>query len=215
MARETSIGNRIGPPRFLLFLILLAVGYGAGLAMLSRPQAVMAGFDLAASIFLLACVPLLGRKAKDMRQAAKENDANRVILLVVTVILSMVMLVTVAGELVGEHRPAPPEKLLIVVTLALAWVFANTVYALHYAHLFYTSDDGGKDRAGLTFPGRGNEPDYSDFVYFSFTLGIALQTSDVAITSPTIRRVVIGQCIAAFVYNLIVLALAVTVLGSR
>ena len=68
------------------------------------------------------------------------------------------------------------------------------VYALHYAHLFYTSDDGGKDLAGLIFPGDRSEPDYADFVYFCFTLGVALQTSDVAITSPRIRRVVIGHC---------------------
>ena len=89
------------------------------------------------------------------------------------------------------------------------------VYSLHYAHLFYTSDDGGKDLAGLIFPGDRPEPDYSDFVYFSFTIGVALQTSDVAITSPSLRRVVIGQSIAAFAYNLVVLALAVSVLAAR
>ena len=215
MARATSIGNKIAPSRFLLFLALLVVGYAAGLMMWPRPQAVMAAFDVAAAVFLLACAPLFGREAEDMRQAARENDANRVILLALTVVLSMVILVTVAGELIGPHHPSPIEKLLIVATLVLAWTFANFVYALHYAHMFYTSDEGGKDMAGLNFPGDLKEPDYSDFGYFSFTLGVALQTSDVAITSPTIRRVVIGQCIAAFVYNLVVLALAVSVLAAR
>ena len=175
----------------------------------------MVGFDFAAMLFLLGCIPLFRRHAQDMRKAALENDANRVILLIVTVVLSMVILVTVAGELIGRHHPAPIEKLLIILTLVLAWLFANMVYALHYAHLFYSRDDGGKDLAGLVFPGDRPEPDYSDFVYFSFTLGISLQTSDVAITSPGIRRIVIGQCIAAFVYNLVVLALAVSVLASR
>jgi uncharacterized membrane protein len=210
-----SMGNIIAPPRFLLFLALLALGYGAGSVMLSRAQAVMAGFDLAALVFLIACIPLFRRRAKDMRQAARDNDANRALLLVLTVILSMVILVTVAGELIRPDHPSKIEKLLIVVTLALAWAFANMVYALHYAHLFYTSDDGGKDRAGLIFPGDRPEPDYSDFVYFSFTIGVALQTSDVAITSSGIRRLVIGQSIAAFVYNLVVLALAVSVLAAR
>src|SRR4029453_516922 len=215
MARQTTIGNRIAPPHFLLFFALLAVGYVAGLAMLPRPQAVMVAFDIAALVFLLSCIPLFRREADHMRQAARDNDANRVMLLILTVILSMVILVTVAGELIGPHHPAPGEKGMIIATLVLAWKFANMVYALHYAHLFYTSGDGGKDLAGLIFPGDRREPDYSDFVYFSFTLGIALQTSDVAITSPAIRRVVIGQCIAAFVYNLVVLALAVSVLASR
>jgi uncharacterized membrane protein len=107
------------------------------------------------------------------------------------------------------------RSLMIVATLALAWTFGNMVYALHYAHLYYSHDDGGKDLAGLVFPGDRSEPDYSDFVYFSFTIGVALQTSDVAINSPGIRRVAIGQSIAAFVYNLVVLALAVSVLGGR
>lgn len=215
MARQMSIGNRIAPPHFLLFLALLAAGYAIGLALWPRPQAVMLAFDVAALVFLLSCIPLFRREADQMRQTAKDNDANRVVLLILSVILSMVILVTVAGELIGEHHPAPIEKLMIIATLVLAWTFANMVYALHYAHLYYTSDDGGKDLAGLVFPGDLLEPDYSDFVYFSFTLGIALQTSDVAITSRAIRRVVIGQCIAAFVYNLVVLALAVSVLASR
>jgi uncharacterized membrane protein len=209
------MGNWIGPPRFLTFLALLVAGIGVGSMFLPRGQAVMSGFALAAAIFLLACFPLFRRQAKDMRQAARDNDANRVILLVLTVILSMVILVTVAGEMVGLHNPSPIEKLLIIATLALAWTFANMTYALHYAHLFYTSDEDGKDLAGLIFPGDRQEPDYSDFVYFSFTIGVALQTSDVAITSSAIRRVVIGQSIAAFVYNLVVLALAVSVLASH
>lgn len=215
MARQMSIGNRIAPPHFLLFLALLIGGGAIGMTMLPRAQAVMVAFDVAALAFLLLCIPLFRYEADDMRQKARDNDARRVVLLVLSVILSMVILVTVAGELIGPHRPSPLEKLMIVVTLVLAWSFANMVYALHYAHLFYTSDDGGKDLAGLTFPGDRSEPDYSDFVYFSFTIGVALQTSDVAITSPGLRRVAIGQSIAAFAYNLVVLALAVSVLAAR
>jgi uncharacterized membrane protein len=215
MAATRTIGNRLAPPRFIIFFALLFAGVGTGLAFLPRAQAVMTGFDLAAAVFLLGCIPLFRHEAATMRKAARDNDANRAVLLVLTLILSLVILVTVAGELVGPHHPTKPEKLLIVATLALAWTGANMVYAMHYAHLFYTSDDGGKDLAGLDFPGHRSEPDYADFVYFSFTLGVALQTSDVMIASPAIRRIVTGQCVAAFVYNLGVLALAVSVLGSR
>ena len=215
MTRQMSIGNRIAPPHFLLFIVMLVGGYAIAMTMLPRAQAVMVAFDLAALVFLLLCIPLFRREAEDMRQKARDNDANRVMLLGLSVILSMVILVTVAGELIGPHHPAPIEKLMIILTLVLAWTFANMVYSLHYAHLFYTSDDGGKDLAGLIFPGDRPEPDYSDFVYFSFTIGVALQTSDVAITSPSLRRVVIGQSIAAFAYNLVVLALAVSVLAAR
>jgi uncharacterized membrane protein len=212
MAATRTIGNRIAPPRFIIFFALLFAGVGIGVYLLPRAQAVMIGFDVAAAVFLLACIPLFRREATAMRQAARDNDANRVVLLVLSLILSLVILYTVAAELVGSHRPTVVEKLLIVATLALAWTGANMVYALHYAHLFYSSDADGKDRAGLNFPGDRPEPDYFDFVYFAFTLGIALQTSDVVVTSPAIRRIVILHCLEAFVFNIGVLALAISIL---
>ena len=102
---------------------------------------------------------------------------------------------------------------MIVATLVLVWTFGNAIYTLHYAHLYYSGDDGGKDVTGLDFPGKRN-PDYADFCYFAFTLGVALQTSDVSITSPHIRRVATVHCIAGFFFNLGVLALTVNVLGA-
>jgi len=214
MAVPRTIGNRLAPPRFILFFVLLFAGIGIAAAYLPRAKAVMIGFDLAAAVFLLNCLPLFRHEAEKMRRAARENDANRKVLLVLTLILTLVILVTVAGEMVGPRHPTVAEKLLIAATLALAWTGANMVYALHYAHLFYTEGNGGKDLGGLDFPGDRPEPDYADFVYFSITIGVALQTSDVIITSPAIRRVVTGHSVAAFVFNLGILALAVSVLGS-
>jgi uncharacterized membrane protein len=212
MAATRTIGNRLAPPRFIVFFALLFAGVGAGLAYLPRAQAVMIGFDLAALVFLLSCLPLLRCEADEMRRAARDNDANRVVLLILTLVLSLVILITVAGELVGSHQPTIAEKLLIVATLTLAWMGANMVYALHYAHLYYTADDKGRDRAGLDFPGDRPEPDYADFVYFSFTIGVALQTSDVAVAAPAIRRVVTLHCLEAFLFNMGVLALAISIL---
>lgn len=212
MAATRTIGNRIAPPRFIVFFAMLFVGIGAALVILPRAHAIMVGFDLAAAIFLLSCLPLFRHEAAAMRRAASENDANRVVLLVLTLILSLVILVTVAGELVGPSHPTAIEKLLVIVTLALAWAGANMVYALHYAHLYYSSDANGSDRGGLEFPGDRPEPDYGDFLYFAFTLGVALQTSDVAVTSPAIRRIVLLHCLEAFIFNMGVLALAISAL---
>jgi len=212
MAATRTIGNRFAPPRFILFFVLLFAGIGAGSAYLPRAHAVMIGFDIAAAVFLVGCIPLFRHEAAAMRQAAAENDANRLVLLILTLILSLVILVTVAAELVGPGHPTVTEKQLIVTTLLLSWTGANTVYALHYAHLFYSSGKDGKDRGGLVFPGDGQEPDYADFVYFAFTLGVALQTSDVAVTSPAIRRIVLLHCLEAFIFNMGVLALAISIL---
>lgn len=214
MAGKRTIGNRVAPPRFILFFLLLAAGTAGAGTWLGPAEAVMAGFDAAAVGFILSCVPLFRHEAKEMRRSARENDANRVILLTVSAILSLVILVAVAGKLAGDQQPTRAESVLVVATLALAWTFANAVYVLHYAHLYYSGEDGGKDHAGLDFPGKRTEPDYWDFVYFSFTLGVALQTSDVCVTSPGIRKVVTLHCIEAFVFNLGILALAVNVLAA-
>ena len=214
MARKHSSASRIPPRRFVLFFVLLVAAVPAAAAFLKLPEAVMAGFDLAAIAFLASCARLFNDEAGQMRKAARDNDANWVILLALTIILSLVVLVTVAGKLTAEEPLTIAGKELVVATLVLAWAFANAVYTLHYAHLYYTADDGGKDLAGLDFPGGRKEPDYADFTYFAFTLGIALQTSDVCITSPGIRRTVTVHCIAAFVYNLGVLALAVNILSG-
>lgn len=214
MAGKRTIGNRLAPARFVLFFILLAAGIAGGWQYLEPSLATMAGFDLAALGFIASCVPLFNDEADEMRQAARENDANRVTLLGITLILSFVILVAVAGELTGDRQLTKLETVLVLATLVLAWAFANLVYALHYAHLYYSGADGGKDRAGLDFPGNRPEPDYWDFLYFSFTLGVALQTSDVCVTSPGIRRIVTVHCVEAFLYNLVVLALAVNVLAG-
>lgn len=214
MAGKSAIGNRIAPPRFILFFVLLVAGTGGAWNWTEPATAVMAGFDLAALSFLLSCLPLFRHEAEEMRRSASENDANRATLVAVAAILSFVILVAVAGKLTGDKQLTLVETILVVATLMVAWIFANFVYALHYAHLYYSTQDGGKDHAGLDFPGKPAEPDYWDFIYFSFTLGVALQTSDVSITAPDIRKVVTLHCIEAFFYNLGILALAVNVLAN-
>ena len=218
MAKVSSIGNRIAPARFLVFFAMLGATVGAAATIAPWWRSVMMGFDLSAVVFVAACVPLYRAVPNEMRRAAEANDANRAILLVLAFALTLVILVAVGSEMGSGKRSGLFDVALTIATLLIAWFFGNTVYALHYAHLFYTADDGGKDRAGLGFPlekGKDREPVFSDFVYFSFTVGSALATSDVSVTSTHIRRVVTAHTIAAFIYNVGVFALTVNMLAGR
>jgi uncharacterized membrane protein len=212
MAKPQTIGNMLAPWRFLLFLALLvAAGVYAHRMYGDVPLAAMTAFDLSAAVFLLTCLPLLStRETKLIRQHAAENDANRTLLLVITGIVMTVLMLSIASETVGQ-RPEPVTKVMIIVTLILAWVFSNTVYAFHYAHLAYSKPDAGC--AGLDFSDT-TEPNYWDFVYFAFTLGMTFQTSDVTISDQGIRKVVTVHCLAAFIFNIGVLAFTINVLGS-
>jgi uncharacterized membrane protein len=212
MKKPDTIGNKIAPARFLLFMIILLIATpAAALRIHNWWLGMMAGFDVAAVVFLISCVSLLStREEAEIRQHAAENDANRVGLLVLTGTVVTVLLVAITAEVVGRN-PEPTTKLLIVLTLILAWLFSNMVYALHYAHLAYTSPSPDCD--GFEFPGT-RQPHYWDFVYFSFTCGMAFATSDVQITKEHIRKVVTFHCLAAFGFNIGVLAFSINLLAS-
>ena len=211
--RWWGIGKRVAPPRFVLFVLIFAAGLAVAVPILGNSRGIMSAFDLAAFVFLASLASLFRRgEATQMRAASRANDANRAVLLGVTGATMLVILVAVYGELKGKNDAAVIA--LVVATLALAWLFSNMIYALHYASLFYlTGGDGNDDAGGIDFPDT-KEPDYWDFVYFSFTLGMTFQTSDVEITSGRIRRVVIGQCLAAFVFNLGILAFTINTIGN-
>lgn len=212
--RRLQLGRRVAPTRFIMFAALMVAGTAAAAIPfhLNPTRALLVGFDIASTAFLLSLWPLFDDEAQEMRQRAKDNDANRVGLLAITALVMVVILVAVASELRG--KPTPVVIALVIATLTLSWLFSNTVYALHYAHLYYSDcDEDGNDDGGLDFP-NDDEPDYWDFVYYGFTLGMTFQTSDVSVTSRRIRRVSIGHSLAAFVFNIGVLAFTINVLGG-
>ena len=212
MRPSWGIGKKLAPPRFIAFMVALVAGYFvAAPALHGRALGFMAAFDLAAIIFLASCVPLLGTTEADtIRNHATANDANRTILLGITGVVMAVLLVAIGAEAMGNN-PEPFTKGLIILTLAVAWLFSNTIYALHYAHLAYGDDC--HTCSGLEFPGT-SQPNYWDFIYFAFTCGMAFATSDVQITDQHLRKVVTVHCLAAFAFNIGVLAFTINVLGS-
>ncbi|MDT9012393.1 DUF1345 domain-containing protein [Novosphingobium sp. APW14] len=218
MAGPTAtLGNRLAPPRFIAFALLLPLG--AALWHWFDPaapwqDALAMGFDLSAGVFLLSLLPLLRRfPVAEMRRHAQENDANRTLIVVISTLLALVVMAAISGELAAARGGDQMAMVKLLVTLVLAWLFANSVYALHYAHLYYFgSDENGGHRGGIQFPGT-NSPDYSDFAYFAFTLGMTFQTSDVAISEPSVRRLVLVQCLASFVFNIGVIAFTINALG--
>jgi uncharacterized membrane protein len=206
------IRSPILPWRYGMFLALLATAAPMGLV-LPWHEAMMIGFDIAAIGFLISLTALLDADARRMRQNAKENDANRESMLLITGIVMMVILVSVGVAVSSKGGPDTLSIVTLLATLLIAWLFSNMVYALHYAHIFYVADKSGKDCGGIGFPDT-KEPAYWDFIYFAFTLGMTFQTSDVVMKTRGVRRVAIFHCFAAFIFNLGILAFTINVLGG-
>ena len=214
MAIGRTLGKTIAPWRFILFGAVLAAACAGLMPLAGWRHGIMAAFDLATLAFVATLPALIRLKPNDMRHTAADNDANRAALLIISVAVNLVVLVAVGSELADKAGSKPLSVALIVGTLLLAWLFANMVYALHYAHIFYLKPKGRRgDRGGLRFPDI-DEPGYWEFIYFSFTLGMTFQTSDVEITATEVRIVSIIHCFAAFVFNLGVIAFTINILGS-
>jgi uncharacterized membrane protein len=214
-SQRPGLARRVASVRFAAFLLVFG-GVALGVSgILGALRCILVGFDVAAVLFIASLIRVLrAPSAHVMRRHARDNDANRVMLLIITVTVMLVILTTVVWILSDRNAMKSGTVALMVATLGLSWLFSNIVYSLHYAHLFYGDrDHTGEDDRGLTFPST-DEPAYADFVYFAFTIGMTFQTSDVEICTRRMRQVVTFHALAAFVFNIGVLAFAINVVGS-
>ena len=98
--------------------------------------------------------------------------------------------------------------------MGLSWLYVHVIFALHYAHEFYSPKDKGKgDQGGLMFPGE-DDADYWDFLHFSLIIGVANQTADVQISSRKLRGLATLHCLIAWFFNAVVLALTVNLAAA-
>jgi uncharacterized membrane protein len=184
-------------------------------------RAVLA-WDATVLVFLvLTWTVMLRGGHQTMRYRAAHYDASDSVLLLVCVVAVIASLVAITGMVVGIGNMPTERKILrlvlSVVTVVGSWLFLHTVLALHYAHQYYwprrLAGHPETHHGGLEFPG-DEAPDYLDFMYFSFVLGACSQTSDVAITSKTIRRLATLHGTLAFAFNTLLLALTVNIAAS-
>ncbi len=114
-----------------------------------------------------------------------------------------------------EERHLSIHLLLALATIVLSWLLMHAVFGLRYAHKYYDDDANSahKHVGGLKFPG-DDRPDYRDFAYFSFVIGMTCQVSDVDVTSREMRRLVLLHGILSFGFNTVILALTINTVSS-
>jgi uncharacterized membrane protein len=153
-------------------------------------------------------------EVRHIRMRAKLQDEGQITVLTLTAIAALASLgaiVALLGMSEAGNRDAG-HLTLALTTIFLSWTFTHSMFALHYAHEFY--DENGGKGGGLIFPGDLREPDYWDFVYFSFVIGMTSQVSDIAITCRPIRHTVSAHGIISFFFNVTLLALTVNIAAS-
>ena len=167
----------------------------------------------------LNMVAIAGATPTTIRWRAGLTDQGRVAVLILAVLAALATMGAIFVQLqVAKDMRGPAKGLhmaLAALTIVSAWVFIHLTFALHYAHEYFDEaktlpGETPKRRGGLTIPDT-EEPDYWDFLYFSFTIGVATQTSDVAITAKRIRRTALAHSIVAFFFNSAILALSINI----
>jgi uncharacterized membrane protein len=169
-------------------------------------------WDIFVTAYLLLVYSLVLRSGlAHIRRNAILQDDGRFLILLVTALGAFASIAAIVFELDDAHR-SPPELSLSIVTIALSWATVHTTFALHYAHEFYRGNKPG----GLQFPSgdKPEDPDYWDFVYFSFVIGMTAQVSDVGVTDKVIRRTATVHGIISFVFNTALVALMVNIAAS-
>ena len=177
------------------------------------PTRLLVGWDIGVALYLVLAFQMIATSTIDrIRRRGAEEDEGQATILVLTVVAAMASLAAIFALLSESARKDRPAQSVVVavVTILLSWAFIHTIFALHYAHEFYDETAGG----GLAFPGDEKAPDYWDFVYFSFVIGMTSQVSDVTISSKEIRRTVTAHGIVSFVFNAALLALTVNLAAS-
>ena len=172
--------------------------------------------DIGACVYLVLGLRMMFACGGDViRKRAARQDDGRVVILVIVLVAIALSFWTIFGVLSEAKQFGGEAKALRTAlaasTILLSWLVTQMVFTFHYAHEFYRPDDNAEKRAGgLEFP-RDASPDYWDFFYFATSIGAASQTSDVAIRTKALRRIVTLHAIVSFFFNTAVLALAINI----
>lgn len=202
---------------------LTAAGFGI-LAFLLLPPGwpvftrVLAAWNvLSGTILTLAWVTIIHADPGEAASTAKLQDSGRTAIFAVVLVAACASLFTV-GALLGTakglgHGRLVEHILFAVGTVFCSWTLVHTVFTLRYAHIFYDLDEENHRPGGLKFPDEDN-PDYLDFAYFSFVVGMTCQVSDVGISGRRLRRLALVHGLITFGFNTAIVAMSVNLISG-
>jgi uncharacterized membrane protein len=174
------------------------------------------------TVLLMLWAIILTTTAAEVRVIAVKQDSSRTIISVFVLFASIVSLFAVVFLMRSLPNPKqagyPYHVGFAITSVILSWIMIHTVFAIRYAHLYYTivyeeRMSQKEHKGGLIFPSN-DPPDYFDFTYFSFVIGMTWQVSDVQITSKRIRRMVLLHALLSFLYNTVILALTINIISG-
>jgi uncharacterized membrane protein len=214
-AKRPTYLIRVGRAHLRLVISVL-IGVAVALVVPGEPMTrALVGWDLAVLIYLTAAVVMMTRctTPAHMKRNAADQDEGAAAILILTIAAALASIAAIFVELASVEQSAPGYgryAAFAIGTIVLSWMFIHTIFALHYAHEFYGT---GARKNGLRFP-EDNAPDYWDFIYFAFVIGMTFQVSDVAVTQKWVRRTVVGHGAISFFFTTAFIAMTVNIAAN-
>ncbi len=221
--RNVILRNIIARPRLLVCIAI------AGVALAIMPSAWLLGTRLliawnclALGYIVAGLKMMIGADHQFIRRVALMTDEGRFVILFLACVAVAASFVAIFLQLAASkdlHGAARALHLSLAgATVLSSWFFTHIIFAQHYAHEFFIERESEKQlaeeyRSGLKFPGT-DHPNYFDFLYFSFIIGVASQTADVEITSAPMRMVSLAHSLVSFFFNTTIVAFSINIASS-
>jgi uncharacterized membrane protein len=179
----------------------------------------MIGWDtFSLCLIVMSWITFSITNSRQIRLQSRVQDSSRTIIFILVLISTFASFLGVLLLLVTKEHGKNAETFHLIIAIAgmiLSWFLIHTIFTLRYAHIFYGDDEENPNihAGGLMFPG-GENPDYFDFAYFAFVLGMTFQVSDVQITSKQLRRLAMSHGLLSFGYNTIMIALTINLIAG-
>ncbi len=219
--KEANIFMRIHPfQRFTISLILAAIVYTlllkSRLDFLLKIMIIWEAFAI--SYIITSWIVFFTSTPLHIRKHCSQEDGSRLYVFLLILFTSFASLFAVLLLMLSKEAKDTPHIIYIPVAISgmlFSWLMVHTLFGFHYAHLYYGNDkdDPSKHAGGLEFP-KDSKPDYLDFAYFSFVIGMTFQVSDTDVTSKIIRRVVLLHGLLSFGLNTFVVALTINLIAG-
>ena len=204
---------------FICIIIGVAIYFIADIRQLDDLTHLMISWDaFSLSMIILSWITFAVTKSQQIREQAKAQDSSRVLIFITVLVSTFASFLAVLLLLISKKEFKDTEALHLTVAIAgmfFAWFLIHTIFTFRYAHIFYGDNKDKPDihAGGLEFP-NDKTPDYMDFAYFSFVLGMTFQVSDVDITSKRLRRFSLLHSVLAFIFNTVMIALTINIIAG-
>ena len=212
----------IDPKRRLMIASLIAIAVYVLTFRLETGLRISLAYDLAVASFLALHAYRINRiTAQDIQDYYHDREPSNRYVVMTAVVFSSLSMAGVAFMSDMSRYWTPFHKKLhtasSLLAIVLSWVLLHVFYAFYYAHRYYDVDEGDPAlplRRGLSFP-NDEPPDYWDFLYYSFTIAMCYQTSDVTVCSRSMRRITLFHAVISFLYVTAILGLVINILSNE